>query len=38
MRVLLDTNVILDLLLARDPFIDSTVKLFERLKNENVEG
>lgn len=38
-RILLDTNVILDLILAREPFYESTVRLFKLLlSSDNYKG
>lgn len=38
MRVLLDTNIILDFFLERDPFFQSANALFEAIANGQVEG
>jgi hypothetical protein len=36
MRVLIDTNVVLDLLQEREPFVEDAAKLFERAWNCNL--
>ena len=38
MRVLLDTNVVLDLLLERQPFADAAAELASRIEREEIEG
>lgn len=38
MRVLIDTNVVLDFLQARSPFVEDAVKLFEKIDAGEVEG
>ena len=38
MRVLVDTNVVLDLLLARSPFADTAAGVFALVENSRVEG
>jgi predicted nucleic acid-binding protein len=38
MKVLIDTNVVLDLLQEREPFVENAVKLFERIDTGEVEG
>jgi len=38
MRVLIDTNVVLDFLLDRDPFGENAAKLFEKIDVGEVEG
>ncbi|AFZ23695.1 putative nucleic acid-binding protein, contains PIN domain [Cylindrospermum stagnale PCC 7417] len=38
MRVLIDTNVVLDFLQARAPFVEDAVKLFEKIDAGEVEG
>jgi predicted nucleic acid-binding protein len=38
MRLLIDTNVVLDFLQGRKPFVESAVRLFERIDNGEVEG
>jgi predicted nucleic acid-binding protein len=38
MRVLIDTNVVLDFLQEREPFVDDAAKLFERVDAGEVEG
>jgi predicted nucleic acid-binding protein len=37
-RVLLDTNIILDVLLDREPFVTDAQALFEAIENQRVEG
>lgn len=37
MKVMIDTNVILDVLLKREPFVDNAVKLFEQAEKNLVE-
>ncbi len=38
MRVLLDTNIVLDLLLAREPFLQSAKEIFLMVENRIIEG
>jgi len=38
MRILLDTNVILDVILARDPYVLSANKIIEMICNDEVEA
>ncbi|EKV03180.1 putative nucleic acid-binding protein [Leptolyngbya sp. PCC 7375] len=38
MRVLIDTNVVLDLLQERKPFVDNAVNLFTRMDSGEIEG
>jgi predicted nucleic acid-binding protein len=38
MRVLIDTNVVLDFLQAREPFVENAVRLFERIDAGEIEG
>ena len=38
MRVIVDTNVVLDVLLARRPFVDAAVKLFGLIEQSRIEG
>ncbi len=38
MRVLIDTNVVLDFLQEREPFVENAAKLFERIDNGEIEG
>ena len=38
MKILLDTNVILDLLLAREPFVDEAREIFILLENKTLQG
>ena len=38
MRVLVNTNVILDFLQAREPFVENAARLFERIDAREIEG
>ena len=38
MRVLIDTNVVLDFLQGREPFAENAVQLFERIDTGEIEG
>ena len=38
MRVLIDTNVVLDLLQEREPFVENATRLFERIDAVEIEG
>ena len=38
MKVLIDTNIILDSLLEREPFVEDADALFEAIENEQIEG
>ncbi len=38
MRVLVDTNVVLDFLQEREPFVEDAARLFERIDAEEIEG
>lgn len=38
MRVLIDTNVVLDLLQEREPFVENAASLFERIDAGEIEG
>jgi predicted nucleic acid-binding protein len=38
MRVLIDTNVVLDFLQEREPFVENAARLFERIDTGEVEG
>ena len=38
MQVLIDTNVVLDLLQEREPFVENAVRLFERIDAGEIEG
>lgn len=38
MRVLIDTGVVLDFLLERQPFVESAAKLFQQIDNGQIEG
>ena len=38
MRVFIDTNVVLDLLQAREPFVENSERLFERIDTGEIEG
>ncbi|WP_427158473.1 hypothetical protein ACQFX9_21935 [Aliinostoc sp. HNIBRCY26] len=35
MRILIDTNVVLDFLQEREPFVEDAAKLFEKIHAEN---
>jgi predicted nucleic acid-binding protein len=37
-KILIDTNIVLDLLLEREPFIDNAIALFEQIEQGNLEG
>jgi predicted nucleic acid-binding protein len=38
MKILLDTNVVLDVLLDREPFVHQAAKLFEMIEAGHLEG
>lgn len=38
MKILIDTNVILDLILEREPFVEDAMTLFEQIEQGNLEG
>ena len=38
MKVLLDTNIVLDLILEREPFVDDAVLLFEKIEQGQIIG
>jgi predicted nucleic acid-binding protein len=38
MRVLIDTNVVLDFLQDREPFVEDAARLFEKIDAGEVEG
>jgi predicted nucleic acid-binding protein len=38
MRVLVDTNVVLDFLQEREPFVENAARLFERIDAGEIEG
>lgn len=38
MKILIDTNVVLDLLLEREPFVENAIALFEQIEQGNLEG
>jgi predicted nucleic acid-binding protein len=38
MRVLIDTNIVLDFLQEREPFAENAARLFERIDNGEIEG
>jgi predicted nucleic acid-binding protein len=38
MKVLIDTNVVLDFLQERQPFVEDAARLFEKIDNGEVEG
>jgi predicted nucleic acid-binding protein len=37
-KVLIDTNIILDLLLEREPFVEVAIALFEKIEQGNLKG
>jgi predicted nucleic acid-binding protein len=37
-KILIDTNVILDLLLEREPFVETAIALFQKIEQGNLEG
>jgi predicted nucleic acid-binding protein len=37
-KILIDTNVVLDLLLEREPFVETAIALFEQIEQGNLEG
>ncbi len=38
MKVMVDTNVVLDVLLAREPFVDSAAEIFGLIEQSKLEG
>ena len=38
MQVLIDTNVVLDLLLEREPFVETAIAIFEQIERGNLDG
>lgn len=38
MKVLIDTNIVLDLLLEREPFVESALSLFEQIEQGKLTG
>ena len=38
MKILIDTNIVLDLLLEREPFIEDAIVLFEQIEQGKLEG
>ena len=38
MRILLDTNIVLDLLLEREPFVDFAEEIFVMIEEQKIEG
>lgn len=38
MKILIDTNVVLDLLLEREPFVENAIALFEQIERGNLAG
>lgn len=38
MRVLIDTNIVLDFLQEREPFVENAARLFERIDAGEIEG
>jgi predicted nucleic acid-binding protein len=37
-KILIDTNVVLDLLLEREPFVESTLALFDQIEQGKLDG
>jgi predicted nucleic acid-binding protein len=37
-RILIDTNIVLDLLLERDPFVEDAINLFDQIERGNLAG
>jgi predicted nucleic acid-binding protein len=37
-KILIDTNVVLDLLLEREPFVETAIALFAQIEQGNLEG
>jgi predicted nucleic acid-binding protein len=37
-KILIDTNIVLDLLLEREPFIENAIALFKQIEQGNLEG
>jgi predicted nucleic acid-binding protein len=37
-KILIDTNVVLDLLLEREPFVETAIALFDQIEQGNLEG
>lgn len=38
MKILIDTNVVLDLLLEREPFVETAIVLFDQIEQGKLEG
>ncbi len=38
MKVLIDTNIVLDLLLEREPFVEDATALFEMVEMSRIQG
>ncbi|MBE9030779.1 PIN domain-containing protein [filamentous cyanobacterium LEGE 11480] len=38
MKILIDTNIVLDLILERDPFVEDAIAIFEQIEQSNLEG
>ena len=38
MKVLLDTNIVLDLILEREPFVNEAILLFEKIEQGQIIG
>ena len=38
MKVLIDTNIVLDLLLEREPFVEDAIALFEMVEMSRIQG
>ncbi|EDX74480.1 hypothetical protein MC7420_4004 [Coleofasciculus chthonoplastes PCC 7420] len=38
MKILIDTNVVIDLISEREPFVEEAVRLFQKIEQGNLEG
>ncbi|WP_204150729.1 PIN domain-containing protein [Leptolyngbya sp. CCY15150] len=38
MKILIDTNIVLDLILERQPFVENAVLIFEQIERGNLAG
>lgn len=38
MKILIDTNIVLDLLLEREPFVENAILIFEQIEQGKLEG
>jgi len=38
MKILIDTNIVLDILLAREPFVEEAREIFLLIENHKIEG